>query len=313
MVALALLLGACGGSGRIQLTAHFDDAGDLAPAAPVMLSDVQIGKVEEIELADGRAMIVMSIDEGVEVPQGVIARIRRTSLLGERIVDFEIPEDLPPGGPALQDGAVIEETITRPDLEDLVREGTHVLTPIAASEVATLVHEGAEGFGGQGEELGVLLDNFAHIVRAYSGRTTQIRSVVESLDRFNRILGQQVEAHSRSVTNSARAIRVLREETDQLDVTLQALDRLSRGGRWILERHSDEMAHFFRQMRVILNVLRDEQHNIVRLLRWAPYHNRNTQWTEFHDWVQVYQDFIFCGLNEDDQDRARNCKGTTEP
>jgi hypothetical protein len=67
------------------------------------------------------------------------------------------------------------------------------------------------------------------------------------------------------------------------------------------------MARFFEQMKVILGVLHDEQDSIVKFLRFAPGHNRNTQWTEYKDFVQVYQDFVFCGLNDDPDDPARRC------
>jgi hypothetical protein len=61
-------------------------------------------------------------------------------------------------------------------------------------------------------------------------------------------------------------------------------------------------------MRVILGILHEEQDSIELLLKWAPFHNRNTQVTEMYDFVQVYQDFIICGMNEDPNDPARNCK-----
>jgi hypothetical protein len=109
------------------------------------------------------------------------------------------------------------------------------------------------------------------------------------------------------VANSARAFEVLREEIDELDAAIRELNRLAIGGRGILEAHSDEMGRFFRQMREILDVLNDHQDDIIGLLRWGPGHNRNTQTTEYKEFVQVYQDFIFCGLNDDPSDPARRC------
>jgi phospholipid/cholesterol/gamma-HCH transport system substrate-binding protein len=293
---------------EIILSARFDDVADLAPGAPVMLADVTIGKVEEIELDGTRARVTMSIDSSTRLPQGAIARVRRESLLGEKIIDFVIPETVPVDAPPLQDGAEILQTEVRPDLEDLVREGVNVLGPIAASEVATLVDEGAKGFGGRGDELRTMITNFDAIVSAYARNTDDIRGVIENMDRFNTILASRAQAHARSVANTAQSIGMLREEVDRLEAAIRALTRLSIGGRLILEDHSDEMSRFFKQMRVILGVLHEEQDSIELLLKWAPFHNRNTQVTELYDFVQVYQDFIICGMNEDPNDPARNCK-----
>jgi phospholipid/cholesterol/gamma-HCH transport system substrate-binding protein len=296
------------GEEDIILTARFDDVADLAPGAPVMLADVTIGKVQEIELDGTRARVTMSVDPAARLPQGAIARVRRESLLGEKIIDFVIPETVPADAPLLQNGAEILQTEVRPDLEDLVREGVDVLGPIAASEVATLVDEGAKGFGGRGDELRTMITNFDAIVSAYARNTDDIRGVIENMGRFNSILATRAQAHARSVANTAQSIGILREEVDRLAAAIRALTRLSVGGRLILEDHSDEMSRFFQQMRVILGALRQEQDSIELLLRYAPLHNRNTQVTEMFEFVQVYQDFIVCGMNDDPDDPARRCQ-----
>jgi phospholipid/cholesterol/gamma-HCH transport system substrate-binding protein len=295
--------------GVLTVRASFVDVGDLAPSAPVMLADVQIGKVTDIVLEDGLAVVTMEVERSARVPDGVAARVRRTSLLGERIVDLMVPEATPAGAPLLRDGDRIAETESRADLEDLVNEGNQVLGPIAAGEVATLVHEGARGFGGQGEELRTLLGNFQAIVHAYAGKTDQIRGVIDSLNEFNGTLASQAEAHELATANSARALRMLRDESGRLTAAIRSLARLSIGARSLLEEHSDEMSRFFAQMRTILRVLREEQGSIVQLLRWAPGHNRNTQITEYGDFVQVLEDFVICGLNDDPSDPARTCEG----
>ena len=73
------------------------------------------------------------------------------------------------------------------------------------------------------------------------------------------------------------------------------------------------MSRFFAQMRVILGVLRSEQSSIAGALRWAPYHNRNTQMVEYMQFNQVLQDFIVCGMNDDPNDPARKCYDQPPP
>ena len=311
LVIVALVLTGCRmqDDGMVTAKAAFPDVGDLAPQAPVMLADVQIGKVVEIELEGTQALVTMELDRAVGVPRDVVARTRRTSLLGEKIVDLVVPEGLPPNAELLQDGDRIVSTESRADLEDLVREGNNVLAPIAASELATMINEGGEGFGGKGEELGTMLRNFEAIVDAYAGRTEDIRGTVTSLNAFNSTLAQRADAHARSVANGARSLDMLADNSQLLTNAIRALGRLSVGARSLLDEHVDEMARFFAQMRIILGVLRDEHRSIQQFLEYAPQHNRNTQTTEYVDFVQVYQDFVICGFNDDPSDPARNCEG----
>jgi virulence factor Mce-like protein len=239
--------------------------------------------------------------------------VRRTSLLGERIIDLVVPPGLSSSAPLLKNGDRITNTESRPDLEDLVRSGTSVLAPIAASELATLVNEGAKGFGGQGGNLKILLNNFTSIVHAYGGRTQQIESVISSLNQFQATLASHASQQALSIANSAKAIGVLRSESDRLITAVKALARLAGGARAILDRHSNQMIRFFAQMRVILGVLRSEEASIAGALRWAPFHNRNTQLVEYQQFNQILQDFIICGMNDSTTDPARKCYGSGSP
>jgi phospholipid/cholesterol/gamma-HCH transport system substrate-binding protein len=313
-LALAALMAAtafagCSGSDGIDVTATFEDIGDLANGAPVTMADIQVGQVKFSRLAGNEAVVTMTLDPEAEVPQGVTARVRRTSVLGERIVDIVLPENLSDSTPLLQDGDHIDDTVVRSDLEDLVDEGTDVFSAISASQLAIMIEEGARGFGGQGVELGNLLQNYQQIVHAYAGRSKQISRLIGSLKNFNDTVAAEADSHARSIVNTERSIAVLNEESGRLEQAILSLNRLARGSESILNAHLDEMGRFFSQTRIILSVLEDEQRSIRELLKWAPGHNRNTQAVEYVDFNQVVQDFVICGLNDDPNNKARRCKG----
>lgn len=301
---------ACSGTDDLQVTATFSDVGDLANGAPVTMADIQVGKVDEIRLSGRQAVVTMSLYKNAKIRANVIARVRRTSVLGERIIDLVVPEGASTSnGPLLEDGAEITDTLVRSDLEDLVNEGSEVLGAISASDLAVMIHEGARGFGGQGAELRSLLQSYEKILTAYASRGEQIKSLITSLDNFNRTIASEADAHARSLVNADRSLEVLNEESARLGRAIVALNRLSLAGKDILNEHSDEMKRFFSHMRVILGVLEDEQDSIRLLLKYAPGHNRNTQLVEYNDFNQIFQDFVICGLNDNPKDPARRCKG----
>jgi phospholipid/cholesterol/gamma-HCH transport system substrate-binding protein len=304
-----LALTGCKSSNDVMVSAKFSDIADLTPSAPVMMNDVKVGEVKSIHLDGIQALVTMALDPKADVPQGVIARVRRTSLLGERVVDLQIPDDLPADAPSIRSDTRITDTIVRPDLEDLVTEGNAVLAPISGSEIATLVNEGYKGFGKSGDDLGNLLNNYAAIVHAYSSRTDEIQSVIESLNKLNTTVAAHASAHAAALRNTQRALDVLRNQSLRLQKAIKALDRLAVGGRGILEAHSAEMSRFFGQMRTILTVLVQEESSITRLLAFAPLHNANTQMVEYLEFNQVLQDFVFCEFNDNPNDPARNCSG----
>jgi phospholipid/cholesterol/gamma-HCH transport system substrate-binding protein len=315
LLALVLVVGiglaACtgvGAKGGMDVSARFTDVGDLAPGAPVMLADITVGEVKSISLDHNQALVTMSLEPSAHVPQDVVAEVVRTSLLGERVISLSVPES-PSNPPLLRDGQTIARTVSKPDLEDLVRQGTAVLGPITASEISTLVHEGYKGFVGEGSNLKAMLQNFEAIVHAYAGRSKQINSVIDSLGQFNATLAGHAQAQAHSMANSARALGVLRDESDHLITAVKALVRLAIGSRAILDQHAAQMGRFFAQMRVILGVLRSEQASIAGTLQWVPLHDRNTQLVDFQQFNQVLQDFVICGMNDSPSDPARRCYG----
>jgi phospholipid/cholesterol/gamma-HCH transport system substrate-binding protein len=304
----ALALSACGSRG-LTVKARFADVADLSPDAPVMMADVRIGKVDSIALDHDEALVTMTIDPAAHVPRDVVARARRTSLLGERIIDLVVPDHLPANAPLLRSGATIRDTVVRPDLEDLVKSGSAALAPVAAGEVATLVDEGAKGFGSSGRDVRTLLDNLHDIVHAYAGRTGDIEAVVSSLDELNTTLASHASAQGLSVVNTQKALAAVRRQMPVLKAAIVQLDRLSVGGRSLLQAHSDEMRDFFRQVRQIVGELHSQQSDLVNILKYAPLHNRNTQMVEYEEFNQVLQDFVICGINDDPSDPARRCVG----
>ena len=309
-IAAALLAGACGGTGEemISVSARFDDVGDLYVNAPVHLADIDVGSVTGIGLDDNQAVVEMEIETSAEIPANVEARVRRTSVLGERIIDLVIPEATPPSG-VLVEGDIIEETSVRSDLEDLVDEGSELLGAVAATDLATMIDEGGRGFGGQGEELRGLLGNYEEIVTGFAERSDQINRLIDSAADFNETIAAQAPAHAQAVVNSRRSIEMLNEESRRLQDAIESLNRLAVGGSRILRAHSDEMVRFFDQTARILRVLASEQDSIEQFLKWAPGHNANTQRVEYAEFNQVVQEFVICGLNDNPKDPARRCRG----
>lgn len=300
---------ACTPSEAVEVTAKFDDVGDLAKDAPVMMADIQVGQVTDIRLAGNQAVVDLAIDPAAEVPEGVVARVRRTSVLGEKIIDLVVPDGVSQSSELLSDGAEISETAVRSDLENLVYEGSDLLGAIAATDLATMINEGGRGFGDKGEQLRTLLRSYNEVLGAYAERGDQIKSLIDSMDDFNRTVASESQSHARAIANTQRSFEVLDEESARLERAVVTLNRLALGGRDILNEHVDEMKNFFAQLRVILGVLEARQKDLRLLLKWAPGHNRNTQLVEYIEYNQIVQDFVICGLNDDPQDPARRCTG----
>src|ERR1700754_3855845 len=76
-----------------QLRIEFEDVVDLVPQSLVKVSDVPVGTVTDIAVGpDWTALVTVAVNGDVALPPDAQARIRTTSLLGEKFVELLPPE-----------------------------------------------------------------------------------------------------------------------------------------------------------------------------------------------------------------------------
>jgi phospholipid/cholesterol/gamma-HCH transport system substrate-binding protein len=104
-----------------NVTAKFDNIGDLKPGSPVTMAGVRVGRVDSIRFdpKDFKAAVVLRIDEQFnEIPDDSDASIQTAGLLGGKYVGIG------PGGSEtfLKQGGLIEFTQSAIVLESLVNK-----------------------------------------------------------------------------------------------------------------------------------------------------------------------------------------------
>jgi phospholipid/cholesterol/gamma-HCH transport system substrate-binding protein len=104
-----------GGHGY-RVTADFPSVGGLKPGSAIEIAGVEVGRVDQILLADYQARVVMSIRSGVRLSDDTIASIKTKGLIGERYVR------LSPGGSerVIAAGGRITEVEPPIDVEELI-------------------------------------------------------------------------------------------------------------------------------------------------------------------------------------------------
>jgi phospholipid/cholesterol/gamma-HCH transport system substrate-binding protein len=112
-------LGVLANSSGYQVTARFDNVGDLQSGAPVTMGGVKIGRVTDVafDSTDYKAVVTMALDPSFErIPDDSWANIETSGLLGAKYVGLD------PGGSEtyLAAGSQIDNTQSAMVLEKLV-------------------------------------------------------------------------------------------------------------------------------------------------------------------------------------------------
>lgn len=323
LAVLALLAGACNPGGRdtIQLTAAFDDVGDLVTNAHVRAGDVPIGLVTDIDLDDDqRALVTMQVKRDTGLPASTEAALDRTSLLGERYIDLRpLGDDLRPlgddggDGGVLADGAHLEHTRVVTDFEDLVASGDRVLSLVATDQLLAAIETGAAAFGGRGSLLGQFITDVEGFVGSYADSSDDLVRLIDSLDRFATAMAPDAELNAQALEVLRDASRVLEEEDDRLIDAMVDLTELAANGERIMAEHRTETEDAIRRLRILLAQVTAVDGALEGMLTWLPRHNIHVpngivleQGSGRH-MAQVWLDFVVCGVNDTPGDPSRAC------
>jgi phospholipid/cholesterol/gamma-HCH transport system substrate-binding protein len=122
----------------MKVQAVFTDVSPLLVGNEVKVDGVKVGLIEEIELANGKAIVEMALQpEALPLHTDARATIRPVSLLGERFIDLDRGS---PKAPALKDGAVIPVARTgrNTDLDEVLNTVDQPTGAGLAALIATL-------------------------------------------------------------------------------------------------------------------------------------------------------------------------------
>ena len=299
---LASTLGACTLPGRVEgpveLTATFDDVGDLVSGHSVQVADVRVGSITGIELTDGfKAKVTMKIKDDLELPVDSIALLRTTSLLGEKFIELRPPadddDDAKPAADCdsdvLVDGCRIGSTQQAPELEFVAEEAVQVLGGVVSNDLATLVETGAVGFGGRAAELGSLIDSISTVSSSMAGQSENIVTIIDGLDRATATLASGAGRVDQLLVNLARTTDVLADNREQVLQTLEDLTRLAKAENdLVFEPFRADIERQIDQLDAILATVVDQRGEVAVLVDWLARFVEITPKGIPEDFAQVY-------------------------
>ncbi len=222
--------GADTGANPYRVTAEFSDVLELVPQSLVKVNDVSVGAVRQIRLAPDswHAVVTLELNRTVELPANAVARVRTTSLLGEKFVDLAAPTAEPPRG-TLTDGAMIPlaRTSRATDVEEVLGALSLLLNGGGVDQIRTIATELNAALSGHEPQLRALLGDLNTLVSGLDARKAEINRALDALNRLSATLARQRGQIATALDGLAPGLQVLADQRTQLTGTLQALDRLS--------------------------------------------------------------------------------------
>lgn len=176
---------AAGDAGPFTIVAEFDSASPLVVGNEVKIFGVPVGRVERMEVHDGKAAVTLSVDpSALPLHNDAHATVRPVSLLGERYVDLDRGS---PAAAVLRPGGSLptSQTGQATDLDQILNT-VNEPTGKSLSALVSVLGEGVQGNG----------PNADATMKALAPAMTDTNKLVGVLNDQNTVLNQLVDSAS---------------------------------------------------------------------------------------------------------------------
>nr|WP_241828521.1 MCE family protein [Saccharothrix sp. CB00851] len=251
-----------------RVTVEFDDVLDLVPHAGVKVDDVAVGKVEDIGLSeDGSTALVRVVVRGdVLLPANALARLRQSSLLGEKYVELAVPEER--SASPLVDGAVIPVTRTNrnPEVEEVFGALSMLLNGGGIAQVQDISRELSAALSGNEAAVRSLLSTVESFVGAMDSHKDEITRALEGMDKLASSLESRKGDIGEVLDGLEPGLRVLHEQRGRLVGLLDALRDLSDVAVDTVNRGRDDLVADLRALEPTLRRLAESGQDLPQSL-----------------------------------------------
>jgi phospholipid/cholesterol/gamma-HCH transport system substrate-binding protein len=254
-----------------QLTVEFTDVVDLVPQSLVKVADVPVGTVTDIAVGpDWTAQVTVLVNGDVALPPNVQARLRTTSLLGEKFVELLAPKD--PAEGRIADGATIPllRTSRAAEVEEVLGALSLLLNGGGVAQIRTIANELNQALTGNEPEIRALLDDLDTLVGALDDHKSEITRALDEINRLSITLRDRRGQITTALKDLSPGLRELEDQRGKLVDMLQALDRLSGVATHVINRSRDDVVADLELLRPILAKLVESGPDLVNSLELLP-------------------------------------------
>jgi len=268
------------GDSPYTVTIAFADVVDLVPQSLVKVADVNVGTVRSIAVdpQTWNAEVTVAVNGAVALPADATARVRTTSLLGEKFVELAAPTQgagstVSPASSAsagrLADGATIpiERSGRAVEVEEVFGALSMLLNGGGVAQIKTISTELNTALSGREPQIRSLLDNLDTLVGALDDRKGEITRALDGINRLSATLNDRRPQIETALDDLEPGLAELERQRGQLVDMLRALDRLSGTATDTIDRSREDVIADLKALQPTLQKLAESGQDLPNSLQ----------------------------------------------
>lgn len=263
-VALLLTGGVLTPSYRVK--AEFADAAGLKVGDDVTVAGLEAGSVERIEIHEGKVLVTLKINDGIELTSDTRAEIVVETLLGKKSVEL-ISGD---AGRPLSEGDVIPESRTTTPIQvtDLGDISVELLSKSDAEAFDQLLKDVSEITEGKSDELARLIDGLDRVAAVLADKKAELSGVIDALETLSRTFAERDDRIVSLIDRYNRVLGNLAQRQDELEVLLTQTDGASHEVADLVRRNRPVLDRALDGLNEALKVVDDHQLDLAATITY---------------------------------------------
>ena len=197
-------------SGENQYYVYYNDVQGLQASSPVQIKGLSVGRVASITLnGQSRVQVTIAISKKTEIPQGTVAKLTATDLLGSKAISLEltnsqaIVKDEDTLSSAVQGGIIDAISVEITPLIKDMRHAVGSLDTVLSTVNGVLDVQARENLKQTLANLDATMANFSQLSHRLNAESGELAHVIRNANSITTNLASNNERITRIINNAA--------------------------------------------------------------------------------------------------------------
>ena len=258
------------------------DVGGLLVDDQVKISGVEVGKVEAVEVDRGNAVVTFSVDEGIELGNETVVRVRWKNAIGSRLLELDTAGEVP-----VEPGHRFELAATRPpaDLDTFLARAHPMLQAIDVELSNQLMRELGDALEGREVQVQQLISDATQVLDVVATRDDAVATALRDGAAVADAYAQRRETLERLLADAADLGEGLSQRTDVLLEAVAALADAQRELEALVDDNDETIRDLLADLDRVTAIVGAQHDDVQRVLEGTgvsvlQYH-RISRWGEW--------------------------------
>ncbi|GAC47900.1 MCE family protein [Gordonia aichiensis] len=258
------------GAEAYAITVDMPDVTNITANSPVLVNNVEVGRITSISLVDWHARLHLSLNGEVSLPANAVASIGQTSLLGSQHIELAPPSDTAPVG-HLEPNAVIpiERAGAYPTTEQTLSALSVVVNGGGLAQLGDIVDGANDALAGRTDTVKDLVAQLTKTSTTIEARRGQISTALNGLDHLASVFADDAPTLDDAISRISPALTELVSRRQRLSDALTALDRFSDSAEHVISASASNVKSVVSDVAPFLKSLADSGDSITKSLDMA--------------------------------------------